>query len=243
MISAKIMELLKRDPVRNANIIGFVENYPITKVASVGQSVLVIGQSDKAWAYISSESAGELRQLLEFLSPADVNFAVIEDWMMPIITAGRSTKGQLATLRLALPSSTELPPLPTEVPTTKLGPEAAEYIYNNYSYREYTDVAYITDRLKNGPSAGVFYGTKLVAWALTHDDGAIGFLQALEEYRGRGYALAVTRTLVEEVRSQGKVPFVHIEESNVKSLGLAKKLGFVPDRRVQWFSLESEDVL
>ena len=147
-------------------------------------------------------------------------------------------KWPLATLRLALPADVDLPPLSAAVATEKLGPELAEYIYENYSYKQYTDVAYIADRLRRGLSAGVFVGKKLVAWALTHDDGAIGMLQALEEYRGKGYALAVTRTVVEAVRAQGRVPFVHIEESNVKSLGLAKKMGFVPDRRVQWFELE-----
>lgn len=50
---------------------------------------------------------------------------------------------------------------------------------------------------RQGPSAGVFEGDKLVAWALTQDDGAISCLQALEDYRGKGYALAVTRSVVD----------------------------------------------
>lgn len=238
MVTRAVLELLKKDPVRNANIIGFVDAYPITRVEVVGQSVMVIGQSDKSWVFISSESPEELRELLKLLSPADVNFAVIEDWMVPLIAEGRGLKGALATLRLALPADAELPPLASTVKILKLGPELAQYIFENYSYKEYTDVEYVADRLGQGPSAGVFEGSKLVAWALTHDDGAIGFLQAIAEYRGKGYALAVTRAVVAEVRAQGKVPFVHIEESNVKSLSLAKKMGFVTDRRVQWFELE-----
>jgi 8-oxo-dGTP diphosphatase len=43
--------------------------------------------------------------------------------------------------------------------------------------------------------------------------------------------------LSQQLRMQGKVPFVHIEEENVKSTRLAMKLGFQRDRRVHWLEL------
>lgn len=67
---------------------------------------------------------------------------------LPLIAAGWAIKWTLPTLRLALPINAELPLLDTAVATTKLGPQMAEYIYENYSYRGYTDVAYIADRLE-----------------------------------------------------------------------------------------------
>lgn len=231
-----VHNLLKRDPVRNANILGFMASYPISEIVVIGESALVKGTSDKSWVFVSSESSQELQELVKSLSPTDVNFAVIEDWMIPIIAANRKRLWTLTTLRLVLPPEIAL--MVHSVSTQRLGTKWAQYIYDNYSYKQYTDIDYITDRLARGPSAGVFEGDRLVAWALTHDDGAIGFLQALEEYRGKGYALAVTNAVITQVRAMGNVPFVHIEETNVKSLALAKKTGFVVDRRVHWFELE-----
>jgi hypothetical protein len=42
----------------------------------------------------------------------------------------------------------------------------------------------------------------------------------------------------EEKRQEGTIPFVHIEETNIKSMNLAIKLGFRKDRRVHWFEIQ-----
>ena len=39
-----------------------------------------------------------------------------------------------------------------------------------------------------GPSAGIRDSGKLVAWLMTQDDGSIGVLHVLDDYRGSGYA-------------------------------------------------------
>ena len=77
-----------------------------------------------------------------------------------------------------------------------------------------------------------------LAWAMTHDDSAIGFLHVLEAYRRQGFAYELTVYLIHQLRQQGKIPFVHIEETNLKSIHLAMKLGFRKDRRVHWFEIQ-----
>jgi len=73
---------------------------------------------------------------------------------------------------------------------------------------------------------------KLIAWGITQDDGAIGFLYVLPEYRRRGYAQDVLIDLIKKVSDENKIPFVHIEEENEKSMRLAVKLGFEKDKVV-----------
>lgn len=238
VVDRKVVALLNEDPERNANILGFIANNEIERAEIFGSSVLVVGVSDRRWVYISSQSEADLIDIKKALTPEDKCFAVIEDWIIPVLTGGSAVKWELTTMKFVLPREAEIASLGKNVEAAPLSPSHAQYIYDNYTYQQYTDVPYITERLARGPSAGVFDGEKLVAWALTHDDGAIGFLQVLEEYRGKGYALAVTRAVIDAVRAEGHIPFVHIEETNENSLGLCGKMGFVQDRRVRWFELE-----
>lgn len=104
--------------------------------------------------------------------------------------------------------------------------------------KEITSREYIQDRIQHGFSAGIYESGKLVAWILTQDDSAIGFLNVLEAYRRKGYAYELTVYLTDQLRKQGKIPFVHIEETNHKSIHLARKLGLKKDRRIHGFEIK-----
>lgn len=58
------------------------------------------------------------------------------------------------------------------------------------------------------------------------------------EYRNKGYAESVTAFIVERLRRDGFAVYVHIEAENTNSMNLAKKIGFLEDRNVRWFTLE-----
>ena len=79
---------------------------------------------------------------------------------------------------------------------------------------------------------------KLVAWGLTHDDGALGSLHVLDEYRKKGYGKEILISLIHQNRKLGKTSFAQIEEKNVKAINLAVRLGFLKDRRVSWIKLD-----
>lgn len=227
---------LQKDEVRNVNMINFIDNYPIHYAEKVGNSVIVKGTSDRDWIYISSESKEELELLKEKLEKNDKCFAIIEEWMVPILTKGYKIKWKLSTLRLFLPKDTLL--LDNKYGVSDLKLEDANFIYENSDYKEYISTDYIKDRIKNGLSSGICDSGNLVAWGITQDDGAIGFLHVLPEYRLKGYGRDITLDLIKKVREQGKLPFVHIEEKNDRSMKLALSLGFKKDRVVSWFEIE-----
>lgn len=228
--------ILRRDPVRNANILCFMRDYPVTDVAVVGESVMVKGRSDRDWVYISSASEGEFRDLVGRLHSSDTCFAIMEDWMLPIITRGRQVLWQLSCMRLHLPGEATAPEL--SGPVEELTPGDAAFIFRHYEYAEYTTEEFIADRIARGPSFGIREGGRLAAWIMTQDDGAMGFLTVLPEHRRKGYAARLTAAMIHRLRQTGDLPFVHIEESNEKSMGLALKTGFVPDRRVHWLEVK-----
>jgi predicted GNAT family acetyltransferase len=77
----------------------------------------------------------------------------------------------------------------------------------------------------------------LVAWAVTHDDGSLGMIYVLDDYRRHGYAKDITISMVEKTRRLGRYPFVHIIKDNEKSLNLAQGLGFEKVSSVVWMAL------
>jgi 8-oxo-dGTP diphosphatase len=230
------LRLLEKDKIRNCNMINFIEQYPIERIEIMGKSVLARGISDEIWNYISSENRDEFEKLIEKNRATDTHFAVLEDWMLPYLTLSRTVVWQLTCIKLVF--THDVSSLPANKHNViELKPEDAQYIYNHYGYQKYTSVEYITNRIKSGNALGIYEDSKLVAWIATHDDGAMGLLHVLPEYRRKGYGYELTVALIMYMYEQGKLPFIHIEEDNVKSMNLALKVGFVKDRRIHWVKM------
>jgi 8-oxo-dGTP diphosphatase len=231
-----IISLLRQDEIKNMNMLYFMENNPVHALERIGNSVVLRGESDQHWVYISSPNEQELRIVVSTLTKDDRCFAVIEDWMLPFLTANKSLVWQLSTMKLVLPAHVTFPQMP-HAHIAPLSVNDAEYMYAHSLYQGVTSPDYLRNRIQHGLSVGIHEDGQLVAWAMTHDDLAIGFLHVLEAYRRKGYAYELTVYLIHRLRQQDKLPFVHIEETNSKSLHLAMKLGFQQDRRVHWFEI------
>ncbi|MCD4709013.1 MAG: GNAT family N-acetyltransferase [Candidatus Sabulitectum sp.] len=234
-----IVSFLKHNEIKNMNMLYFMENNPVCSFERTGDSVVLRGESDHPWVYISSPDEQELTVAIKTLTSNDKFFAVIEDWMLPALTADKTLLWQLSTMKLVLPEDVTFPQKP-ESHITPLSAGDAQYLYDHSLYQGVTSSDYIRNRIQNGLSAGIFESGKLVAWALTHDDSAIGFLHVLPVCRRKGYAYELTVYLISKLRKQGKIPFVQIEEANLKSIHLATKLGFRKDRRVHWFEVQQD---
>ena len=239
----EILEYIKKNQTSNINIINFIENYPIDYIERIGDSVIVKGTSDRSWVYISSNSRDELQTVKSKLDSDDKCFAIIEDWMMPILTEDCNIRWKLSTMRLILDkrSTFEIGESLSDETTEKLSelsPKDAEFIYENSDYKDFLSIEYIIDRITNGESSCIRNFDKLIAWAITQDDGAIGFLHVLPEHRKKGYGREVTMDLINKVIEKNKIPFAHIEEDNISSMNLVTSLGFKKDKIVNWFEIE-----
>jgi 8-oxo-dGTP diphosphatase len=232
-----IISFLQHDEVKNMNMLYFMENNSIHHLERIGKSVILRGESDQHWVYISSPNEQELHAVVSTLTKDDRCFAVIEDWMLPLLTANKNLVWQLSTMKLVLPPYVTFPQI-SQDHIAPLSVNDAEYLYEHSLYQGVLSPDYIRDRIRQGVSAGIQKDGQLVAWGMTHDDSAIGFLHVLEAYRRQGLAHELTVYLIHQLRQQGKIPFVHIEETNHKSIHLAMKLGFQKDRRVHWFEIQ-----
>jgi len=234
-----IVSFLKKDILKNMNMVYFMEGYPICTLQQINSHVLLRGESDRNWVYISGSQDSGLARVIDALSEEDRCFAAIEDWMFSAIVRGRELAWRLSAVKLILPEETTFSSAPLTW-ITPLSLKDVPHIYASSFYKALTSPEYIRERITRGPSAGVYESGELVAWAMTHDDLSIGVMNVLEPYRRKRYAFDLTVYLIEQVRALGKIPYVHVEETNLTSLELAHKVGFRKDRRLHWFEIKGE---
>lgn len=159
---------------------------------------MVLGKSDKLWAYISSENKFELKKILNKFKFETKYFASLENWMVSVVTNNKDIDWKLKTYRYILPDNIDIE---TQTKLVKyLDKTYSNYIYEHSNYQEFTSIDYIKDRINKGISLGLFVRGKLVAWGLTHDDGALGFLHVITEYRGNGYGKEIVKYLIKDKR-------------------------------------------
>ena len=234
-METEILNLLKRNPVQNLPVLGFFENYPLEKHIVYGSSMILIGNSDYSWAYLSVVDENELDVLLGMFAYESLYFANVEEWMIPSLTKKHRVEWKLATHRYYLPGEVEI--LPMDYEWTPLQESMVNYIFKHSPYKDFTSEAYIKQRLHKDISAGIWVDDKLVAWGLTHDDGSLGFLNVLSGYRGQGMGELVFTSLILAKRQKQKPIFVNVEAHNKQSVKLLSKLGFIYDRPISWIKL------
>lgn len=227
-----VINHLLKDEITNMSIIGFISENPVTKILREGESVLIKGISDEEWIYIFSKNENELKILLEQLNDKDIFFASVEDWMIPFINEKKEFEWTLSTIRWYLPDDIEIPE--NTYKTFPISTEHIGFIISQSNYKQFLTPRYLKDRIAKSISACIYDKDKIVAWGLTHDDGALGSLNVLDEYRGKKYGTEIVLSLIHQCRALGKIPFAQIEETNEKAVRLVTKLGFVKDRKVTW---------
>ncbi|MDX1701435.1 MAG: GNAT family N-acetyltransferase [Melioribacteraceae bacterium] len=232
----ELYSLLQKNPIQNIACLGFFSNYPLVDYFVENGSILMLGKSDNLWAHISSSSKNDLKKLLmEHHSKTKYYFSV-EDWMIPLICEYGDSEWIMKTNRYVLEGSISVDD--PEIEINQLDISSAAYIYSNSEYKKFTSLQYIRDRLSRDISAGVWVEGNLVAWGFTHDDGALGFLNVLNDFRKNGYGIKIIQQLINMRRDQGKSVFVNIVPDNIPAIKLISKLGFDFDRRVSWIKLK-----
>ncbi len=235
-MNEELEEILNQDPKRNIATIGFFENFPVEEYYLEGDSALIYGKSDNYWAHVVSSSEKELQSLLKNHFQRTKYYYSVEEWMIPILLKSGNVDWRMETNRYILNRDVLVGQRNAEI--VKVDISNTSFIHENSDYKKYTSVEYIKQRLNTGISAGIVFDDQLVAWGFTHDDGALGFLHVLPEYRIRGYANEVVLSLIHQKRLAGKSVFCNIVPENNVAINFVTKLGFHFDRKVSWLKLE-----
>ncbi|HEY8390378.1 MAG TPA: GNAT family N-acetyltransferase [Clostridia bacterium] len=107
------------------------------------------------------------------------------------------------------------------------------FVFDNYSNR--SSIRYITDRIKSNSMFGAFSGNDIMGFIGVHDEGSMGMLEVMPEYRKKGVGYALEAFLISERLKNGHIPYAHIFTSNIASCNLQKKLGMeFADQIISW---------
>lgn len=228
--------VLKNESIADISMFGFFSKNKPTKILRVRESIMAQGKSDEDWWYFSLKDPNDFDWFIDQTGFEDCYFAAIEDPILEKIKKRFSCRWVLSCQRFYLPNEILLPEI--ELPISRLTPNDAKQIYCNSNYKTFTSEKYISEQIQNGPGSGFFDKSTLVGWVLTHDDGALGALHVLDQYRRKGIAKALLVDIIKKVRSNGLTPYTYVETSNGKSMSLVKSLGFIPDRPIHWVCIE-----
>jgi len=114
----------------------------------------------------------------------------------------------------------------------------AEIVNSFYTYKDEESIHFIRDNILNRPTSVYRVNGQPVAWVMVHRDGSTGIMYVKEEYRKRGLAYDLSLDLIDKLKSDNKIPFIHININNYASQALASKVGFKKLKSVYWYGIK-----
>lgn len=92
-------------------------------------------------------------------------------------------------------------------------------------YSEIGSPEYVTERILHGALYGAFYEEKIVGFIADHEEGSIGMLYVLPEYRKRHVAMALETYCMNLAVERGEIPYGQVVLGNEASIRLQEKMG------------------
>ena len=92
-------------------------------------------------------------------------------------------------------------------------------------YSEIGSPEYVTERILHGAVYGAFYDEKIVGFIADHEEGSIGMLYVLPEYRKRHVAMALETYCMNLAVERGEIPYGQVVLGNEASIRLQEKMG------------------
>ncbi|WP_084756926.1 GNAT family N-acetyltransferase [Clostridium sp. DMHC 10] len=109
------------------------------------------------------------------------------------------------------------------------------FIIKHYSKKELCNDDYIGERIDAGVVYGAFIDGELCGFIGSHEEGSIGMLEVLPQFRRRKIATHLIVKAVNEMLKKGFYAYGQIEDGNEASTKLQKKLGFqISKEKICW---------
>lgn len=80
------------------------------------------------------------------------------------------------------------------------------------------------------------HGAKIVGFAGIHDEGTIGLVEVIDQYRRQGIAQMLETYLMDKLIKSGELVYLQVEVDNESSMRLHEKLGYQRgDDIITWY--------
>jgi hypothetical protein len=187
---------------------------------------------------LAADSAERIDPLLPLFRASDETVHVQGDKAAEYVHRHFSVSRSSDCLQLYLPESVQVEADPTGI--IDLGPEHAAYIYQHYSARAATNVAYLRERIEQAPAVGVMVAGVLAGFVMTHEELTMGVMEVLPEYRRMGLATRLNANLVMRMRERSLPCIIEIVMGNHASMRLAEAAGYLPIQKSHWIHLRQK---
>ena len=131
----------------------------------------------------------------------------------------------------------QLPPQGVQAEIRTLTMEDVDFLRENYTH---SSREYLAQRVSEGVMLGAYVGGRLAGFIGEHEEGAIGLLHVLPEYRRMGLGYALERAAIARTMAQGYVPFAQVVPGNEASHRLQGRLGFTRSKGTCYWMTNDE---
>ncbi|MEG0176528.1 GNAT family N-acetyltransferase [Anaerorhabdus sp.] len=109
------------------------------------------------------------------------------------------------------------------------------------NYHGYDDEKYIMNRLISGNIYGAFKEEICCGFIGYHDEGAMGILVVIDEFKKQGIGTYLESFLIKKTLDDNRYPFCQVSPNNDASIHLQNKLGLKPHSNIiTWGNIEGE---
>lgn len=190
------------------------------------KGVLVNVQGTWMWSASTEEFCIELAEYVKKHSDLDCGLVVHEQGFVPV-SCDILGKRPGIPCYVAARFSKEKFDIKTDIEIKKLTHEYDNLVWKTYGFIK--DWDWGLSVAKEHIDAGVYGGFKdgeCVGFIGTHEEGTMGMLEILPEFRRHGYGEALEQFLANDYIDQNRIPYCHILETNSASLSLQRDMGF-----------------
>lgn len=223
----KALRYLNRDYLLNIDLIEGINRGLCDILYADGDGVL-LRMKDGGVHMVSSDTAEKTLELLEKFKPQVLVLHQMEQKSAVIEKSGYNCGNECVNAvylkREMLPES-----------GFDIRPLTMGYATLASSTYHMGDLEYITELIEKQILTGAFEGENLMGFMGVHDEGAMGILEVLPEYRRRGIARALESYMINRSLERGEVPYGQIFADNTASLELQKMLGMeISEKHICW---------
>lgn len=221
---------LGRDPVYYANLLEVLHRGSAEHLTAADGGVVLRDRDSGSWMFALEEGAEELLDCI----PDDADLITGHaPWCLPLLEQ-RLGLHEFKMVHSAVWTHSE-PPMPKDFggELRLLGQEWIPWAAEHYS-SDFGGLAYMKGVVERG-LLGAFVGGQPAGFVGFHDEGSIGLLEVLPEYRRRGIGEALEIGAIRLALSRGQCAFGQVVAGNRPSLALQARMGLaISERTLFW---------
>ncbi len=216
----KALEYLSYDEILNIDIIQQIKRYDADILYAEDDGVLV----KSSWMYYISADSFDVAGKLVPMMGENFLFTAHNDYEVDAVLRKFPDIGKINTCYNAVYTGNMIHGnISYEIRT--LDESYLRFVRD--TYKTFGDDEYILGRIISGELFGAFDDDgNIMGFCGYHDDGLLGMLEVLPEYRRKGVAASLMTYLINYDIKRGYIPYSQIHITNESSKQLHRKLGF-----------------